>query len=159
MNLTGRLIIWLAFIADYVGAFIPPLQTSSSQQVYFEVVGGLKIRPMTAVPVQTSARPAFSRILRATEEEEEVTVFDAGGSVSWADYKKQKPEEYKVGELLHDTQLYKFPSSRFRPAGYKPNTCVWATTPAQSDFLVCRLPDRCHVLRVYSIDIDTLSAL
>lgn len=110
MNLTGSFIICLAIIADNVGAFIPPLQTSSSQQVYFEVVGESKMRPTTVVPVPTSARPAFSSILRAKEGEEEITVFDAGGSVSWADYKKQKPEEFKASELLHDTKLYKFAS-------------------------------------------------
>lgn len=110
--------------------------------MYFEVVGGLKIRPTTVVHVPTSARPALSRIMRATEEEEEFTVFDAGGSVSWADYKKQKPEEYKASELLHDKQLHKFPSSRMIPAGHTPNTCVWAGTPAQRVLLVCRLPDK-----------------
>lgn len=44
-----------------------------------------------------SGSSSSSSILRAgAEKEPEVTVFDAEGGVSWEDYKKQKPDEYKV---------------------------------------------------------------
>lgn len=48
-----------------------------------------------------SGSSSSSSVLRAgAEKEPEVTVFDAEGGVSWEDYKKQKPDEYKVRHTL-----------------------------------------------------------
>lgn len=74
-------------------ALMLPVQTS--RQLQQLKVGG-RIR-WTIVPALPSVRPASSSALLA-QKEPEGTVFDAEGAVSWDDYKKQRPEEFKLDE-------------------------------------------------------------
>lgn len=62
---------------------------------------GAFLVPAPLVPTAVS-KPAAGRVRTAlqvvrVQEEPELTVFDAGDvGVSWADYKKQRPNEFKV---------------------------------------------------------------
>lgn len=63
--------------------------------------GAFLVRPLPLVPTAVSRLDAgrFRTAVQVVrvQEEPELTVFDAGDvGVSWADYKKQKPNEFKV---------------------------------------------------------------
>lgn len=95
MKAVGSLVLCVATLSSPGGAFLLPVSVTSTSRQCISNTAMLKSTSTTAVPTGR-----FAYILQAAAagagKEPDVSVFDAEGGVSWEEYKKEKPDEFKV---------------------------------------------------------------